>query len=67
MLKKEEITYIEQMTKQIVNALKEIAKYDNDYIYQIPERAKFDRLRVELNKELMAIRKRIYKWKRKKK
>lgn len=61
MLKKEEITYIEQMTKQIVNALKEIAKYDDDYIYQIPERAKFDRLRVELNKELMAIRKRIYK------
>ena len=61
MLKKEEITYIEQMTKQIVNALKEIAKYDNDYIYQIPERAKFDRLRVELNKELMAIRKRLYK------
>lgn len=61
MLKKEEITYIEQMTKQIVNALKEIAKYDNDYIYQIPERAKFDRLRVELNKELMQIKKRIYK------
>lgn len=61
MLKKEEITYIEQMTKQIVNALKEIAKYDNDYIYQIPERAKFDRLRVELNKELMVIRKRIYR------
>lgn len=61
MLKKEEITYIEQMTKQIVNALKEIAKYDNDYIYQSPARAKFDRLRVELNKELMAIRKRIYR------
>jgi len=61
MLKKEEITYIEQMTKQIVNALKEIAKYDDDYIYQIPERAKFDRLRVELNKELMTIRKRIYR------
>ena len=61
MLKKEEITYIEQMAKQLVNALKEIAKYDNDYIYQIPVRAKFDRLRVELNKELMAIRKRIYK------
>lgn len=60
MLKKEEITYIGQMTKQIVNALKEIAKYD-DYVYQMPERAKFDRLRVELNKELMAIRKRIYK------
>lgn len=61
MLKKEEITYIEQMTKQIVNALRKIAPYDDDYIYQIPERAKFDRLRVELNKELMAIRKRIYK------
>ena len=61
MLKKEEITYIEQMTKQIVNALKEIAKLDDDYIYQSPARAKFDRLRVELNKELMAIRKRIYK------
>lgn len=61
MLKKEEITYIEQMTKQLVNALKEIAKYDDDYIYQSPARAKFDRLRVELNKELMAIKKRIYK------
>ena len=61
MLKKEEITYIEQMTKQLVNALKEIAKHDDDYIYQSPARAKFDRLRVELNKELMAIRKRIYK------
>lgn len=61
MLKKEEITYIEQMTKQLINALKEIAKYDNNYIYQIPGRAKFDRLRVELNKELMTIRKRIYK------
>lgn len=61
MLKKEEITYIEQMTKQLVNALKEIVKLDDDYIYQSPARAKFDRLRVELNKELMAIRKRIYK------
>ena len=61
MLKKEEITYIEQMTKQLVNALKEIAKYDDEYIYQIPERAKFDRLRVELNKELMGIKKKIYK------
>lgn len=61
MLEKEEITYIEQMTKQLVNALKEIAKYDNDYIFQSPTRAKFDRLRVELNKELMEIRKRIYK------
>ena len=61
MLKKEEITYIEQMTKQIVNALKEIAKYDDDYICQSSARAKFDRLRVELNKELMEIRKRIYK------
>jgi hypothetical protein len=33
----------------------------------MPERAKFDRLRVELNKELMAIRKRIYRWKQLKK
>lgn len=61
MLKKEEITYIEQMTKQLVNALKEIAKLDDVYIFQSPARAKFDRLRVELNKELMAIKKRIYK------
>ena len=61
MLKKEEITYIEQMAKQIVNALKEIASQNNDYIFQSPVRAKFDRLRVELNKELMEIRKRIYK------
>lgn len=61
MLKKEEITYIEQMTKQLVNALKEIAKLDDVYIFQSPARAKFDRLRVELNKELMIIRKRIYR------
>ena len=61
MLKKEEITYIEQMTKQIVNALKEIAKYDDEYIYQSTARAKFDRLRVKLNKELIEIKKRIYK------
>ncbi|MBR2526560.1 hypothetical protein IKE67_08870 [bacterium] len=61
MLKKEEITYIEQMTKQIVNALKDIASQDNNYVYQSPARAKFDRLRVELNKELMEIRRRIYK------
>lgn len=61
MLKKEEITYIEQMTKQLVNALKEIAKLDDVYIFQSPARAKFDRLRVELNKELMIIRRRIYR------
>lgn len=61
MLKKEEITYIEQMAKQLVNALKEIAKLEDVYIFQSPARAKFDRLRVELNKELMAIKKRIYK------
>lgn len=61
MLKKEEITYIEQMTKQLVNALKEIAKLDDVYIFQSPARAKFDRLRIELNKELMIIKKRIYK------
>lgn len=61
MLKKEEITYIEQMTKQLVNALKEIAKLDDVYIFQSPARAKFDRLRVELNKELMIIKKRIYR------
>lgn len=61
MLKKEEITYIEQMTKQLVNALKEIAKLDDVYIFQSPARAKFDRLRIELNKELMIIKKRIYR------
>lgn len=61
MLKKEEITYIEQMAKQLVNALKEIAKLDDVYIFQSSARAKFDRLRIELNKELMAIKKRIYK------
>lgn len=59
MLKKEEITYIEQMTKQLVNALKEIAKYD-DYIFQSPARAKFDRLRIEINKALIKAKNTIY-------
>ena len=34
--------------------------YDDDYIYQMPERARFKRLRVELGKKLMEIQKKIY-------
>ena len=66
--KKDEITeskinYVEQMATEMINALKDFYN-DNvfgDYIYASKSRAKFDRLRIELNKELLNIKKIIYK------
>ena len=57
-----EINYIEVMAVNLVQSLKDInSEYDKDrYIYSSSARAKFDRLRVELGKELMKIRRAIY-------
>lgn len=58
-----EIDYISTMCCLLINSLKDynMECKEDDYIYSSSNRAKFDRLRIELNKELMKIRKVIYK------
>lgn len=56
-----EIGYIEFICEWLPKTLKEIQKELKDgYIYQSENRARFDRLRIEINKTLMKIRKKIY-------
>ena len=58
---KKRITYIEQMMKEIIRALEDFNLENADhYIYQSSNRAKFDRLRIELNKELLKLKKELY-------
>ena len=59
-LSKNDVNYVENMCTDLVKSLKSCLKYDDDYIYQMPERARFKRLRVELGKKLMEIQKKIY-------
>lgn len=61
-ISKSEINYIEFTCMQLIKSLNDFNEEikDNSYIYASPNRAKFDRLRIELNKELMKIRKVIY-------
>lgn len=57
----EQINYIETMSKNLIKALKDFNKEDNEYYcYASENRAKFNRLRLELTKELINIKKRIY-------
>lgn len=61
-INKERLNYIEQMMKEIIKALKDFNSEDTEhYIYQSSNRAKFDRLRLELTKELLNLKKDIYK------
>lgn len=61
-IKQLEIGYIEYLCDMLPKILKKInAEYDKEkYIYSSENRAKFDRLRIEMNKTLMKIRKEIY-------
>lgn len=63
-LSKNDVNYVENMSKDLVHSLREILKYyenNNDrYLFNSPERARFKRLRVELGKKLMEIQKAIY-------
>ena len=59
-LSKNDVNYVENMGADLVKPLKICLTYNNDYIYQKPERARFKRLRVELGKKLMEIQKKIY-------
>ena len=58
-----EISYIEFLCNLLPKVLKDFnAEHsDNEYIFSSPSRARFDRLRIELNKSLGKIRKDIYK------
>lgn len=56
-----EINYIEFICGILPNTLKAIQKEQKDgYIYASENRARFDRLRIEINKTLMKLRKKIY-------
>ena len=59
-LSENDVNYVENMCADLVKSLKICLIYNNDYIYQKPERARFKRLRVELGKKLMEIQKKIY-------
>lgn len=58
------INYIETMTKELMKALKdtnkEIDKREG-YLFQSNNRAKFERLRIELTKELLKVKKEWYR------
>ena len=61
-LKDNEIGYVEficDMLPKTLKAIQEEQKQDH-YIYQSENRARFDRLRIEITKTLMKIRKKIY-------
>ena len=57
-----EIYYIEFIGEWLPKTLKAIQQEQKDgYIYASENRARFDRLRIEMNKTLMKIRKKIYR------
>ena len=59
-----EIRYVEylcDMLPKILKDIKEEAKKNDFHIYQSPSRARFERLRIEINKSLIKIKKDIYK------
>lgn len=57
-----EINYIEHICDMLPKALKAVQQEQKDgYIYASENRARFDRLRIEITKTLMEIRKKIYR------
>ena len=57
-----EINYIDYICDMLPKTLKAIQQEQKDgYIYASENRARFDRLRIEVNKILMQIRKKIYR------
>ena len=62
MIKDNEINYIEFICDMLPKTLKAIQKEQKDgYIYASENRARFNRLRIEMNKTLIKIKKEIYK------
>ena len=57
-----EINYIDFICEMLPKTLKAIQQEQKDgYIYQSENRARFDRLRIEINKTLIKIKKKIYR------
>lgn len=57
-----EINYVDYIGDMLPKTLKAIQQEQKDgYIYASENRARFDRLRIEITKTLMKIRKKIYK------
>ena len=61
-LKESEINYLEFMCIMLIQSLRDVNKEykENEYIYSSSNRARFDRLRIELNKSLNKIKNTIY-------
>ncbi len=59
---KEKIQYLETMSKELITQLKEFKKEqdESEYIASSSARAKFDRLRLILTKELILVRNMMY-------
>lgn len=57
-----DILYVQYICEKIPKLLRNIQKEQEEeyYIYQSSNRAEFERLRINLNKELMRIKKTIY-------
>lgn len=61
-LSDKEINYVDYICDMLPKTLKAIQQEQKDgYIYASENRARFDRLRIEITKTLMKIRKRIYR------
>ena len=67
-IKDTQITYIKELSNQIIKSLEavqeeqkvELLNSNSCYICSSKSRATFDRLRLELNRQLLLIRKQIY-------
>lgn len=58
-----EIQYLEQMYKRSINTLKSFMSEEanDEYIFQSKNRAEFNRLRLEITKELLRLENKMYK------
>lgn len=58
----EEIKYLEQMYKRSIKTLKEFMKEQNEdrYIFSSRNRAEFNRLRLEITRELLRLENKMY-------
>ena len=58
-----EIQYLEQMYKRSINTLKSFMREEtnDEYIFQSRNRAEFNRLRLEITKELLRLENKMYK------
>ena len=57
-----EINYVDYICDMLPKTLKAVQQEQKEgYIYASENRARFDRLRIEITKTLMKIRKKIYK------